>query len=80
MINPTELNWKGRTGFFWCGTSALTVLWAFFRLPELRGRTYEEADAMFHRGVGARQFASYEINVYDEVEGEGKSDMNSGKG
>ncbi|KAF2758419.1 sugar transporter [Pseudovirgaria hyperparasitica] len=71
MINPTEGNWKGKAGFFWCGTAALTALWAYFRLPELRGRSYEEADVMFHRKVSAREFASYKINVYeDELEQE----------
>ncbi len=36
MMNPTEWNWKGKTAFFWCGTTFLTVIWAYFRLPECR--------------------------------------------
>lgn len=34
MMNPTEWNWKGKTAFFWCGTSLLTMVWVYFRLPE----------------------------------------------
>lgn len=34
MIHPKEWDWKGKTAFFWCGTSVLMTLWGFFRLPE----------------------------------------------
>lgn len=64
MINPTEWNWKGKTAFFWAGTAALTTVWTYFRLPEARGRTYEELDILFAKGVSARKFAQYEINAY----------------
>jgi SP family general alpha glucoside:H+ symporter-like MFS transporter len=36
MINPTEGDWKGKVGFFWAGTSFLTFIWAYFRLPETK--------------------------------------------
>lgn len=29
MINPTEWNWRGNTGYFWAGTAFLTFVWAF---------------------------------------------------
>lgn len=38
MINPTEGNWKGKVGYFWAGTSFVTFLWAYFRLPETKVR------------------------------------------
>lgn len=65
MLNPTEGNWKGRTAFFWCGSALLTTLWAFFRLPECKDRTYEEIDIMFANGVGARDFAKYKVDAYN---------------
>lgn len=34
LINPTEANLKGKTGFFWAGTALITAVWAYFRLPE----------------------------------------------
>lgn len=64
MINPTEWNWKGKTAFFWAGTAAITTVWAYFRLPEARGRTYEELDILFAKKVSARRFASYKIDAY----------------
>lgn len=66
MINPTEGNWKGKTAFFWAGTAALTTVWAFFRLPECRNRTYAELDIMFHERVSARQFAEYDVDEHDQ--------------
>lgn len=38
MMNPTELDLKGKTAFFWAGTAALTTAWAWFRLPEVKVR------------------------------------------
>lgn len=66
FMNPDELNWKGYTGFFWFGTAFLTLIWAFFRLPETRGRTYEEMDLMFAAKVPTRKFATYTVDAYDE--------------
>lgn len=65
LINPTEANLKGKTAYFWFGTAFLAAVWAFFRLPEARGRTYEELDVMFHRKVPARKFATYKVDAYD---------------
>jgi SP family general alpha glucoside:H+ symporter-like MFS transporter len=36
LINPTELDLKGKTAFFWAATAALTTVWAYFRLPEVK--------------------------------------------
>ena len=56
MLNPTAWNWRGKAGFFWAGTCALCLLWAYFRLPEPKGRTYAELDVLFERRVSARKF------------------------
>ncbi|KAF9883496.1 hypothetical protein FE257_003410 [Aspergillus nanangensis] len=65
LINPTEADLKGKTAYFWFGTAFLTTIWAYFRLPECQGRTYDELDVMFHEKVSARKFAKYEVNVYE---------------
>lgn len=38
MINPTELDLKGKTAFVWAITAGLTTLWAWWRLPEVKVR------------------------------------------
>lgn len=66
MLNPIEWNWKGKAGFFWAGTAALTATWSYFRLPETKGRTYEELDLLFHKGVSARKFRGAHVDPYVE--------------
>ena len=68
MINPTEANWKGKTGFFWGGTCFVCFIWAFFRLPETKGRTYEELDILFGQGVRARDFSKCIVDAYADEE------------
>ena len=68
FMNPTQLDLKGYTGFIWGSTALLTGIWAWYRLPETKGRTFEDLDMLFAKKVRARDFKSYEIDVYDEVE------------
>jgi len=64
MINPTEAAWHGKTAYFWAGTCFLFFVWAFFRLPETRERSYEELDVLFESKVKARKFASAHVDPY----------------
>ncbi|CAK7199135.1 hypothetical protein SEUCBS139899_001807 [Sporothrix eucalyptigena] len=68
FMNPTALNAKGKTAFFWAGTALLMLIWAYFRLPEPNGRTYEELDILFKRGISARKFSSTEVDAYEGAE------------
>lgn len=71
FINPTAWNLKGYTSFFWAGTSFITLIWVFFRLPETKGRSYEEINLLFAKGIGARHFSKYQVDVFDESEEKG---------
>ncbi|KAF2672091.1 general substrate transporter [Microthyrium microscopicum] len=61
MINPDEANMRGKIGFFFGGLSALSLIWSFLRVPETKGRTYEELDLMFSRNLKTREFKNYKI-------------------
>ena len=63
-VNPTEWNLKGKTGFLWGSTGLCVFVWSFFRLPEVKGRTYEELDILFTNKVTARLFAKTEVDPY----------------
>jgi len=72
-VNPAEWNMKGKTGFLWGGTALVMFIWAFFRLPEIKGRTYEELDILFLQRIPARQFSKTHVDPYgmaapDEME------------
>ena len=62
ILSPDEGNWKGKTGFLTGGLTVLTLVWAYFRLPETRGRTFEELDLLFaEKHISARNFAKAEV-------------------
>ncbi|EGV65597.1 hypothetical protein PSN45_003623 [Yamadazyma tenuis] len=63
FINPTELDMKGRTSYIWFCTSFLLLIWTYFRLPETKDRTYEELDILFEKGISARKFSSYQMDL-----------------
>lgn len=65
FMNPDAWNVKGYAGFFWGSTALLTFVWAFFRLPETKGRTYEELDFLFAKKTATRKFAKAEVNLFD---------------
>ncbi|KAL4967046.1 general substrate transporter [Aspergillus stella-maris] len=66
FMNPTAWNWRGKTGFFWFGTGLATLVWAFLRLTETKGRTFEELDIMFAAKVPTRRFKRYHVDAYAE--------------
>ncbi|KAJ3958325.1 hypothetical protein N0V92_005088 [Colletotrichum tropicale] len=69
MLNPTAGGWKGKTAFFWGGCAFVFFIWTYFRLPETKGKTFEELDILFARGVKASDFASYKVDAYAGGEG-----------
>ncbi|KAK3182590.1 hypothetical protein K4F52_006039 [Lecanicillium sp. MT-2017a] len=70
MISSTGWNWRGKTAFFWAGSSMLVWVWAYFRLPEVKARTIAELDVLFERGVPARKFKSTAVQVFAQAEKE----------
>lgn len=64
--NFWKQNWKGKAGFFWAGTAACVTVWSYFRLPETKGRTYEELDLLFAKKINARKFAETHVDAYGD--------------
>lgn len=55
-------------GFFWGGTSIIVLVWAFFRLPETKDRSYEQLDVLFAQKVLARHFKKTDPDVFNHYE------------
>lgn len=68
MLNPSAWDWRGKAGFFWGSFCILSLLWAIFRLPECKGRTFAELDVLFERRVNARKFKRYDVDVFVDEE------------
>ncbi|CAK7229113.1 hypothetical protein SEUCBS140593_007137 [Sporothrix eucalyptigena] len=67
QLTSTSWNWGAKSGFFWGGLCFLCGLWCQFRVPEPKGRTYAELDALFEQGVSARAFRTTEVHIFDGV-------------
>ena len=65
FMNPSAWNLRGYTGFVWGGCATLIFVWSWFRLPETKGRTFEELDVLFADKVPARKFKGTYVNAFD---------------
>ncbi|EED24629.1 hexose carrier protein, putative [Talaromyces stipitatus ATCC 10500] len=63
MLNTTDWDMAGKCGYVWGGTAIVCWIMAYFFLPELKNRSYREADILFNRKVPARKFKSTVIDV-----------------
>lgn len=68
FMNPQAWNLKGYTGFVWGGCAFVVFIWAYFRLPETKNRTFHELDILFAKRVPARKFKTTSIDEFDEQE------------
>ncbi|KAL2831395.1 MFS alpha-glucoside transporter [Aspergillus cavernicola] len=64
-INPSNGNMRGKLAFVYLGICIPCITYCWFCLPETKGRTFEELDLMFERGVPTRKFGTYVFE--DEV-------------
>lgn len=63
MVQVATWNWGAKSGFFYGGCMGIGLIWAFFRLPETKGRTFAEVDILFKNNVGARQFRKTKVDL-----------------
>ncbi|KAF4451443.1 mfs alpha-glucoside [Fusarium albosuccineum] len=66
MIQRASWNWGAKSGFFYGGWMAVGLLWAFFRLPETKNRTFGEIDILFKNKVKARDFSKAKVDLATE--------------
>ncbi|KAI9041102.1 putative MFS maltose permease [Aspergillus affinis] len=74
QLNQTAWDWGARCAYFWAGTCLVCLCWSFFRVPEPKGRTYEEMDVLFTQGVSARKFSQTAVDPYEGMEVEVRED------
>ncbi|OCT51065.1 Alpha-glucosides permease MPH2 [Cladophialophora carrionii] len=63
MLNPSAWDWKGKSCFFFAGTTLVCLVWCWFRLPEPMGLTYMELDILFEKKAKARKFREFQVNL-----------------
>jgi hypothetical protein len=60
MFNPDQANLGAKIAFIFGAACVLCIVYLFFYQPETAGRSYQELDEMFTKGVPARKFKSYQ--------------------
>lgn len=66
MTSKTAWNWGAKAAFFYGGLQILALVWAFYRLPETKGRSYAEIDKLFAEGIDARKFRSTVVEPFKD--------------
>ena len=71
MVNPTQWGWSNYAAFFWGGSCLLCVVYTYYRVPDVTGRSFAEIDLLFERRVSARGFADAKVDVFESEVTEG---------
>ncbi|KAI7971083.1 hypothetical protein EIK77_007199 [Talaromyces pinophilus] len=69
-IDQDQGNWRGKVGFLFAGIATVCSAWCWLCLPETRGRTFEELDILFEKGVDSRRFGKYVFEDQEQRERE----------
>ncbi|KAK3320320.1 MFS transporter [Cercophora scortea] len=60
FINSTALNWGFKYMWIWAVSNAITFVFFYIMLPEVKGRSLEEIDELFQKRVSISDFPHYE--------------------
>ena len=63
MMNADHANWRGKAAFLFGGLNLFFTTWAYFRIPETKGRTFEEIDLLFEKKIRARDFSKFKSDA-----------------
>ncbi|KAJ5636089.1 Maltose permease MAL61 [Penicillium longicatenatum] len=67
MVQNAAWEWGAKSGFFCGGIMAIGFIWAYFRLPETKNRTFAEMDILFKNEVKARDFEKTKVDLASET-------------
>ena len=70
QLNPTAWNWSAKAGFFWAGGCVISIVFAYFCVPEPKDRTTAELDILFERKVPPRHFSKTPVNLIEAIYGD----------
>ncbi|KAH7123948.1 general substrate transporter [Dendryphion nanum] len=66
LFNPDQLNMGAKVAFIFGGLCFFCIIYLFYYQPETSGRSFQELDEMFSKGVPAREFKRYKTNAQEE--------------
>jgi MFS family permease len=63
MFNPDQANLGAKTAYLFGGLGVILLIYMWFYQPETAGRSYEELDELFKKGIKVRDFKKYETDA-----------------
>jgi hypothetical protein len=63
LLNAPYANLHSKVGFIFGSMAVLSLAFAYFCVPEMKGRSLEEINQMFQDGVPIRKFGSYDASA-----------------
>ncbi|KAJ5745979.1 Maltose permease MAL61 [Penicillium odoratum] len=67
MVQKAAWDWGAKSGFFCGGIMGIGFIWAYFRLPETKNRTFAEMDILFNNKVKAKDFEKTKVDLASET-------------
>lgn len=67
LFNTDQANLGGNMGWIFLGMGLIMLVFIFFFVPETKGRSFDELDILFERGVPARAFAKQDLSRSGEL-------------
>lgn len=67
MFQNAAWGWGAKSAFYFGGWMSFFLLWAIFRLPETKNRTFAECDILFKNKVPARKFKTAKVDLVEET-------------
>ncbi|KAJ0416380.1 general substrate transporter [Aspergillus carlsbadensis] len=71
LLSTPGANLGARLGYVWGGCAAVGAVWAWFFMPELKGRSLEDIDELFDAGLPAWKFKQCECTGLNQEALEG---------
>lgn len=63
----TRCTQGAKYGYLWAGSNLICMIFFFFFMPELKGRTLEEIDELFANRISAWKFKSYKTTIQEQA-------------
>jgi len=67
QLNTDAWNWGAKTGFFWTGGCLISVIFAYFCVPETKDQTTAEMDILFERKMDPGHFSKATVDLVEAV-------------
>jgi MFS transporter, SP family, sugar:H+ symporter len=70
LLNKPYANLGSKVGFIYGSVAAVSLIFAYFFVPDCKGRSLEEIDELFASGIPNRKFHEYQLESEEDLKGQ----------